>query len=407
MPFDREMVRRFARGLDEIVVVEEKNPTLEGLIKEVLYDTAERPRIVGKHDEHRRRAVARVRPDGRRRHRGRAAVTAGPSPRRPAHPAARASASRSARCCPWRRSAPRSSAPAAPTTGAPRSPRARSSGAGTGCHGMSLLMDPALVGDTFGITAMGNEGAHWIGMSPFVETEHVVQNFGDGTYFHSGQLAVQAAIGAGARITFKILYNDTVAMTGGQDATFSVGVPALASTLLALGREAGRRHRVRRQGLRPDRACPARSRSATATTSSRSRPSSPRSTASPSSSTTSPAPPSSVVAASAGRSRHPPPGSPSTRASARAAATAVRCPTACRCSRWTPRWAAGPASTRTRATSTSPAPRATAPRSWRSSWTPPSRATPVSTVVPVPVPTTVPTVWCRGTCPRRPSPDDR
>jgi indolepyruvate ferredoxin oxidoreductase len=100
---------------------------------------------------------------------------------------------------------------------------------------MSLLMDPALVGDTFGITAMGNEGAHWIGMSPFVETEHVVQNFGDGTYFHSGQLAVQAAIGAGSRITFKILYNDTVAMTGGQDATFSVGVPALATTLLALG----------------------------------------------------------------------------------------------------------------------------------------------------------------------------
>ena len=108
-------------------------------------------------------------------------------------------------------------------------------GAGTGCHGMSLLMDPERVGETIGITAMGNEGAHWIGMSPFVDTPHIVQNFGDGTFFHSGQLAVQAAIGAGADITFKILYNDTVAMTGGQDASHQIGVPALCRSLLAHG----------------------------------------------------------------------------------------------------------------------------------------------------------------------------
>jgi indolepyruvate ferredoxin oxidoreductase len=100
---------------------------------------------------------------------------------------------------------------------------------------MSLLMPEELVGQTFGITAMGNEGAHWIGMEQFVDTGHVFQNFGDGTYFHSGQLAIQAAIGAGVSITFKILYNSTVAMTGGQDASFALGVPQLCTVLLAQG----------------------------------------------------------------------------------------------------------------------------------------------------------------------------
>ena len=108
-------------------------------------------------------------------------------------------------------------------------------GAGTGCHGMSLLMDPDLVGETIGITAMGNEGGQWIGMAPFVETDHIVSNFGDGTYFHSGQLALQAAIGSGVSVTFKILYNDTVAMTGGQDAPHRVAVPELVTILLAHG----------------------------------------------------------------------------------------------------------------------------------------------------------------------------
>ncbi len=234
VPFDREMVRRFARGLDEIVVVEEKNPTLEGLIKEVLYDTVHRPRVVGKRDE---TGVELLHSYGlmdadaivealRARLSQRLAERLTPAPRERIEVGSLLplSTQRTPFFC-----------SGCPHNWGTKVPEGTLVGAGTGCHGMSLLMDPALVGDTFGITAMGNEGAHWIGMSPFVETEHVVQNFGDGTYFHSGQLAVQAAIGAGARITFKILYNDTVAMTGGQDATFSVGVPALATTLLALG----------------------------------------------------------------------------------------------------------------------------------------------------------------------------
>ena len=234
VPFDREMLRRFARGLEEIVVVEEKNPTLEGLVKEVLYDTAERPRVVGKHDEtgaelfheYGLMDADAIVEALRSRLARRLADRLTPSPRQRIEVGSLLplSTQRTPFFC-----------SGCPHNWGTKVPEGTLVGAGTGCHGMSLLMDPALVGDTFGITAMGNEGAHWIGMGPFVETEHVVQNVGDGTYFHSGQLAVQAAIGAGARITFKILYNDTVAMTGGQDATFSVGVPALATTLLALG----------------------------------------------------------------------------------------------------------------------------------------------------------------------------
>lgn len=234
VPFDRALVRRFARGLDEIVVVEEKNPTLEGLVKETLYDEVARPRVVGKLDETGADLIhsyglmdADAMVDAlRSRLSRRLADRLTPPPREAIQVGSLLplSTQRTPFFC-----------SGCPHNWGTKVPDGTLVGAGTGCHGMSLLMDPGLVGDTFGITAMGNEGAHWIGMAPFVETEHVVQNVGDGTYFHSAQLAVQAAIGAGARITFKILYNDTVAMTGGQDASFSVGVPALVTTLLALG----------------------------------------------------------------------------------------------------------------------------------------------------------------------------
>ncbi|MBT8241090.1 MAG: indolepyruvate ferredoxin oxidoreductase family protein, partial [Acidimicrobiia bacterium] len=103
---------------------------------------------------------------------------------------------------------------------------------GIGCHYMATWMADR---PTLTFTQMGGEGVTWIGQAPFTETRHVFQNLGDGTYFHSGQLAIQAAIGAGVNITFKILYNSTVAMTGGQDASFAVGVGGLATVLLAQG----------------------------------------------------------------------------------------------------------------------------------------------------------------------------
>src|SRR5690606_1624575 len=108
-------------------------------------------------------------------------------------------------------------------------------GGGIGCHAMVGLMDPDRVGDVVALTCMGNEGAQWFGMAPFVERDHFVQNLGDGTFFHSGSVAIRAAVAAGVDITYKLLHNGTVAMTGGQDAEGAVDVPDIATMLTAEG----------------------------------------------------------------------------------------------------------------------------------------------------------------------------
>lgn len=108
-------------------------------------------------------------------------------------------------------------------------------GAGIGCHTMALLMDGERVGDIGGLGCMGTEGTQWIGMSPFLDRKHFIQNLGDGTFFHSGQLAVQASVAAGVNVTYKLLYNGTVAMTGGQDPPSQLEVPAIARIFLEQG----------------------------------------------------------------------------------------------------------------------------------------------------------------------------
>jgi indolepyruvate ferredoxin oxidoreductase len=108
-------------------------------------------------------------------------------------------------------------------------------GAGIGCHTMIMLMDPERIGSIAGVACMGNEGTQWIGMADFVARKHFVQNLGDGTYFHSGQLAIQAAVAANVNITFKLLYNGTVAMTGGQHPQGQLPVPDVARVLLTQG----------------------------------------------------------------------------------------------------------------------------------------------------------------------------
>ena len=108
-------------------------------------------------------------------------------------------------------------------------------GAGIGCHGMVSFMGGGSRGTITGMTQMGGEGSQWIGIAPFVDDPHLFQNVGDGTFFHSGQLAVQAAVAAGVDITFKLLYNAAVAMTGGQDATGLLPVPDVAGKLLHEG----------------------------------------------------------------------------------------------------------------------------------------------------------------------------
>lgn len=113
-----------------------------------------------------------------------------------------------------------------------RLPEGAAALAGIGCHTMAIYMPDRA---TMRPTQMGGEGANWIGMSAFVEKAHVFQNLGDGTYFHSGILAIRAAVAAKVNITYKILFNDAVAMTGGQAVDGLLTVARIAATLAAEG----------------------------------------------------------------------------------------------------------------------------------------------------------------------------
>ncbi len=230
VPFNERQVAEFARGLQEIVVVEEKNPTLERMVRDALYPTALRPLVVGK------RA-----PDGSRLFPSHGLLDADSmienlrsrlAPRLEAL-LAPARVPRERIELQWARTPFFCSG--CPHNWGTKVPAGAVVGMGTGCHGMTLLMDEERVGESIGITAMGNEGAQWLGIAPFVDTPHIFQNLGDGTYFHSAQLAVQAAIAARVNVTFKLLYNSTVAMTGGQQAGNAIDVAHLATVLLAQG----------------------------------------------------------------------------------------------------------------------------------------------------------------------------
>jgi indolepyruvate ferredoxin oxidoreductase len=219
-PLEPGIVRTFATGLTEIVVVEDKRAFLEPAVKEALYGMPGAPQVHGKDlftelGELDSDLVAR----GLRTRLTHYAELAPPRP-----------AGRERVNLPLLARTPYFCS-GCPHNTSTKTPDGTIVGAGIGCHTMALFMDPDTVGDIVGLTQMGGEGAQWIGMAPFVDAEHFVQNLGDGTFTHSGSLAVRAAVAAGVNITYKLLYNSAVAMTGGQDPIGALPVHRLAELL--------------------------------------------------------------------------------------------------------------------------------------------------------------------------------
>ena len=232
-PLEPTGVIAFAQGLERILVVEEKRGLVESQLKEILYGLAGAPKVEGKKDdagitlfqsnaaldpnqiavEIGRRILARVDDEQLAR---RVAEQERFDTRVPEKPAMERTPYFCSGC---------------PHNTGTKVPEGSIALAGIGCHFMSQWMDR----NTAGYTQMGGEGASWMGEAPFVKTRHVFQNIGDGTYFHSGFLAVRAAVASGVNVTYKILYNDAVAMTGGQHIDGNLAPPQIAQELLAEG----------------------------------------------------------------------------------------------------------------------------------------------------------------------------
>ena len=233
-PISRRELLEFAQGLDLIIVVEEKRSLIEVQVREELYGTANQPTCIGKKDEQGNwlfpvkaaldpndvaicigeRLLKYVRNDDL------AGRVARLKDAQLALAQAQDVAIRQPYFC--------SGCPHNTSTVVPEGMRAY---AGIGCHFMAQWMDR----NTLGFTQMGGEGANWIGEAPFSKRAHVFQNLGDGTYNHSGYLAIRAAIAAGVNITYKILYNDAVAMTGGQKNDGGLTVDQIARQVTAEG----------------------------------------------------------------------------------------------------------------------------------------------------------------------------
>jgi indolepyruvate ferredoxin oxidoreductase len=244
-PLEADGARRFATGLQEILVVEEKRQIIEYQLKEMLYNWRDdvRPRVLGKFDEvgewpapHGQwllpptgemtpaivaRALAsrlaRLDPGGDWVSR---AEALGGSSASPSRAALRIHPQRTPYFC-----------PGCPHNSSTVVPEGSCAFGGVGCHLMAVSMERR----TLTISQMGGEGATWIGMAEHAGAQHVFANMGDGTYFHSGLLAIRAAVAAGVNITYKLLYNDAVAMTGGQHVDGTLTVPQLTRQVDAEG----------------------------------------------------------------------------------------------------------------------------------------------------------------------------
>jgi indolepyruvate ferredoxin oxidoreductase len=238
-PLEEVGAKRFAEGLQDVLVVEEKRGFIEDQLMRILYnvDAWNRPSVVGKRDESgapllpsegeltptmvASALVARLRRLGHQSPLLEQRLARLEAFEHPLAASAPITLARTPFFC--------SGCPHNTSTKLPEGSRAM---AGIGCHGMALYVPSRR---TATITQMGGEGANWIGQAPFTSEDHIFQNLGDGTYTHSGLLALRAAGASGVNITYKILYNDAVAMTGGQPAEGSFTVSQIAHQVWAEG----------------------------------------------------------------------------------------------------------------------------------------------------------------------------
>ena len=233
-PLSQRELKEFADGLDLIIVVEEKRSLIEVQVREELYGTVNQPVCIGKRDE----AGNWLFPVKGALDPNEVAICIGERLLKYGH--SDEISARVARLREFQRIAAEtadvaqripyfcSGCPHNSSTVVPEGMRAY---AGIGCHYMAQWMDRS----TLGYTQMGGEGANWIGEAPFSNRPHVFQNLGDGTYNHSGYLAIRAAIASNTNITYKILFNDAVAMTGGQPNDGGLTVPQVARQVAAEG----------------------------------------------------------------------------------------------------------------------------------------------------------------------------
>lgn len=236
-PLDDQVIREFASGLDTILVVEEKRPLLEDQIRTILYGTASAPRIVGKtmagqvyaqdagasafpnYGEIDPNLVTQVLVAVADETVPETPIALPNQPARP--PVLGAGGVRLPSFC--------AGCPHGRSTKVIESSRAL---AGIGCHTMAMFRDPS---STNSVSQMGGEGAMWLGQFPFTDESHVFANMGDGTYFHSGLMAIRAAVAAKAPMTYKLLHNGFVSMTGGQPHDGELSPEQMVRQLLAEG----------------------------------------------------------------------------------------------------------------------------------------------------------------------------
>ncbi|MFC7050824.1 indolepyruvate ferredoxin oxidoreductase family protein [Emcibacter nanhaiensis] len=235
-PLEPDGVRNFCTGLEEILIVEEKRELIENQLKQQLFNMPAdiRPRVVGKYDE---KGQWLLPPEnglsvGLITH-----VIADRISRfyRNEHIEERLEFFNRREDMQKNYATPLARTPyfcsGCPHNTSTKVPEGSRAAAGIGCHIMALWMDR----NTSTFTQMGGEGVPWVGQAPFTKEKHIFANLGDGTYFHSGVLAVRQSIAAGVNITYKILYNDAVAMTGGQPHDGQLTVPGIASQMAGEG----------------------------------------------------------------------------------------------------------------------------------------------------------------------------